>query len=59
MKSLINNKNIDNKCCLCCHIRHLNPVKTHPKRIPKADRNMVNDLDYEHIEFPFPKKRLL
>ena len=24
---LINIKNNDNKCFLCCHIRHLNPLK--------------------------------
>ena len=30
------------------HIRHLNLVKTHPERIIKEDRNMVDDLDYDH-----------
>ena len=38
------------------HIRHLNPLKTHTERITKADRNMVNDLDYQGIEFPVFKK---
>ena len=33
-----------------CHIRHLNPLKIHPERIAKADKNMVNDLDYKGIE---------
>ena len=28
-----------------CHIRHLNPLKTHPERIAKADRHMVNGLE--------------
>ena len=37
MKGLINIKNNDNKCFLWCHIRHLNPLKTHPERITKAD----------------------
>ena len=37
-------------------MRHLNPLATHPKRIQKADRNMVNDLDYKGIEFPVSKK---
>ena len=37
-------------------MRHLNPLTTHPKRIQKADRNMVNDLDYKGIEFPVSKK---
>ena len=31
-------------------------IKTHPERITKADENMVNDLDYEGIEFPVSKK---
>ena len=39
-----------------CRIRHLNPLKTHPERITKADRNVVTDLDYEDIEFPVSKK---
>ena len=37
-------------------IRHLNPLKIHPERITKADKNMVNDLDYKDIEFPVLKK---
>ena len=37
MKGLINIKNNDNKCFLWFHIRHLNPLKTHPERITKAD----------------------
>ena len=56
MKGLINIKNNDNKCFLWCHIRHLNPLKIHPERITKADENMVNDLNYEGIKFPVPKK---
>ena len=38
------------------HIRHVNPFKTYPERITKVDRNMVNDLNYEGIEFAFSKK---
>ena len=56
LKGLINIKNNDNKCFLCCHIRHLNPLKLHPERITKVDKNMVNDLDYEGIKFPVSKK---
>ena len=56
MKGLINIKNNDYKCFLWCHIRHLNPLKLHPERITKADRNMVNDLDYVDIKFPVSKK---
>ena len=55
-ESLINTKNNDNKCFLWCHIRHLNLVKTHPERIIKEDKKVINDLDYEKIEFPVLKK---
>ena len=33
---MINIKNNDNKCFLCCHIRHLCTLKTHAERITKA-----------------------
>ena len=56
MKDLINIKNNDSKCFLWCHIRHLNSLKIHTERIKKADKNMVNDLDYKGIEFPVSKK---
>ena len=59
MKGLINIKNNDNKCFLWCHIRHLNTLKRHPERITKPDKNMVNDLDYEEIEFPVSRKDYL
>ena len=52
MKGLINIKNNDNECFLWCHIRHLNPLKIHPERVIKADKNIVNGLDYEGIDFP-------
>ena len=55
VKGLINTKNNDNKYFLWCHIRHLNLTKTHPERIAKEDREMINDLDYEGIEFPVSK----
>ena len=42
-----------------CRIRYLNPLKIHPERIRKTDKNMINDLDYKVIEFPVSKKRLL
>ena len=56
MKDLINIKNNDNKFFLWCHIRHLNPLKFHPERITKADKNMAKNFDYEDIEFPVSKK---
>ena len=56
MKGLINIKNNENKCFLWCHVRHLNLVKTHPERITKEDKKMINDLDCEGIEFPVSKE---
>ena len=56
MKGLINIKNNDNKCFLWCHIRDLNPSKRHPERITIAGIKMVNDRDYECIEFPVSKE---
>ena len=44
LKDLINTNNNDSKCFLWCHIRHLNPLKTHPETITKADKEMINDL---------------
>ena len=41
--------------CFWYHIRHLNPLKTHPEWITKADKKIINDLDYEDIEFPVSK----
>ena len=55
-KALIIIKNDDNKCFLWCHIRYLNPLKTHSERITKADKKMVNGLGYGDIKFLFPKK---
>ena len=58
MKSLINIRKDDNKCFLWCHFRYLNPLKIYPERIKKADKNMINDLEYESIEFLYLKKIL-
>ena len=55
-QGLINIKNNDNKCFLWRHVRHLNPLKIHPERITKADKNMISDLNYEGIKFPVSKK---
>ena len=55
MNGPINNKNNDNKCFLWSHIRHLNPLKRHLERITIADIKMVDDLDYECIEFHVSK----
>ena len=56
MKVLINIKINNNKFFLWCHLIHLNPLKMYPERIKKADANMVNNLDYEGIEFSISKK---
>ena len=56
MKVLINIKNNDNKCFRWCHIRHLNPLNINPERIAKENKIIVNNLDYENIEFPVSKK---
>ena len=53
---MINIKNSDNKCFGWCHIRHLNPLKLYPEIIIKTYKNMVNDVDYEGIEFTVFKK---
>ena len=44
------------KFFLCSHVRYINPVKVHPERITKKDKKLVNDLDYDGIEFPVRKK---
>ena len=56
MKGLINIKNKDYKCFLWCHIRHLYLVERNPQRITRKDRESVNKLDYEGINFPVSKK---
>ena len=55
-KGLINMKNKDDECFKWCHIRHLNPQIEHPERIEKGDKQMINELDYEGIEFPVSQK---
>ena len=52
MKTLVNPKNEDNRCFLWCHNRYLNPLKVHPERITKADRESVKNLDYTGVTFP-------
>ena len=56
IKGLINIKNNYNNCFLWCLIRYINLVKIHPERITKEDKNMINNLDYQGIKFPFSKK---
>ena len=51
-KILINIKNNDQKCFLWCHVRHSNPLKEHPGRITRVDKEIANSLNYDGIEFP-------
>ena len=55
-KGPINIKNKNQKCFLWCHVRHINPVKEHPGRIKKTDREIGCNLDYDGIEFPVQEK---
>ena len=51
-KGLINIKNGDDECFRWCHIRHLNPQERNPQRIKKEDKKMINELNYDGIDFP-------
>ena len=55
-KGLINIKNKDNECFRWCHIRHLNPQEKDPQRIKKEDKKMINELNYDGIDFPLSQK---
>ena len=55
-KGLINIKNKDDGCFRWCHIRHLNPQTEHSERIKKEDKKMVNELNYDRIDFPLSQK---
>ena len=55
-KGLINIKNKDDECFRWCHISHLNPQNEHPERIKKGDKKMINELNYDGIDFPLSQK---
>ena len=55
-KELLNIKNENQRCFLWCYARHINPIKIHPGRITKEDKNLVKALDYDGIEFPVQEK---
>ena len=55
-KGLINIKNNDQKCFLWCHVRHINPLNEHPKRITKIDRKIAGNLNDDEIKFPVKEK---
>ena len=53
MKGLINIQNTDNECFKHCHVRLLNPWKSHPERVTsEADKEIASSLDYSDINFP-------
>ena len=54
-KGLINMKNKDEEYFRWCHIRHLNPQTKYPERIKKEDK-MINELNYDGINFPLSQK---
>lgn len=51
-KDLINLKNKDNECFRWCHIRYLNLQDSHPERIKRRDKKIIETLDYSGIAFP-------
>ena len=55
-KGLINIKNKDDECFRWCHIRHLNLQGKDPQRIKKVDKGMINELNYDGIDFPVSQK---
>ena len=55
-KGLIDIKNEYNECFRWCHIRHLNPQEKNPQRIKKEDKKMINELNYDGIDFPLSQK---
>ena len=55
-KGLVNMKNTDNECFRWCHIRYLNPRDKDAQRIKKTDRKMVQELNYQAVEFPVAAK---
>ena len=55
-KGLINIRNNDQKCFSWCHVGHINPLKEHPERILKIDKEIACNLNYEEIEFPVKEK---
>ena len=55
-KGLINMKNEDEECFRWCHIRHLYPQIKYPERIKKEDKKMINEVNYDGIDFPLSQK---
>ena len=41
---------------LWCHVRHINLVEEHRRKILNNDRRIASNLNYEGIEFPVQEK---
>ena len=41
---------------LWCHVRHINPLREHPERILKIEKEIAFNLNYDEIEFPVEEK---
>ena len=55
-KGLVNLENDDNECFSWCHIRFFNPQDKEPMRTKTSDKTMVEQLNYDGIEFPVATK---
>ena len=44
------------KCFLWCRVRHIIPLKEHPERITKTDKEIACNLNYDVVEFPVEEK---
>ena len=55
-KGLINLQNKDNECFRWSHIRYLNLQEKDSQRVKKTDRKMVQELNYQGVEFPVAAK---
>ena len=55
-KAIINMKNEDNKCFLCCVLRALNPKDDNAVRVDKELKGKENTLNMEGIEYPVSLK---
>ncbi|CAB4009240.1 Gastrula zinc finger [Paramuricea clavata] len=49
---LINMQNMDEKCFMWSHVRHLRPKARRATAITKQDREFAKNLDYKGIDFP-------
>ena len=55
-KGLIKIENNNQKSFLWCYVRQDNPAKIHPERITWEDKQLVNNLNYDGIEFSVQEK---